>query len=243
MGRRWSIFVLFGLLVYFSQTGLAQQFQIKLDGKSSENIFLLTECMAVLVDEEETIEVQILMPVEHRPEGYAEIDLKKGDEILMMNAKRVRKVKDLKEIYEGLEPGEPVKLGIQRDMEMFIVTFKKVDPKKLPKREMKMIREGKGMGPGGAVRLANFGGVLAVKEMNGKVSVHKIFPGLKNVLDEGALQEGDVILTVNGTHVQSNKQFADVYTKVDVGGEVRLTISREGKQKNVKFNKPEPAER
>lgn len=241
MGRRWSIFMLFGLLVYFSQTGLAQQFQIKLDGKSSENVFLLTECMAVLVNEEETIEVRILMPVEHRPEGYAEIDLKKGDEILMLNAKRVRKVKDLKEIYEGLEPGEPVKLGIQRDMEMFILTFQKVDPKSLPKREVKMIREGGGMGPGGAVRLANFGGVLAVKEMNGQVFVHKIFPNLKEALDEDALQEGDHILTVNGTQVESNRQFADVYTKIDVGGEVRLTISRDGKQKKLIFKKPQPA--
>jgi len=241
MRKRNFILFCIGVLFICAHAGLAQQFQIKLEGKSSENIFMLIESMAVLVDEDETIEVHMVMPKENRPEGYEDIDLKQGDEILMVNAKRIKAVKDLKEIYEGLEAGEMVKLGIRRKQEMFIVSFKKVDPGKLPKREVKMVRGGEGGGPGMDVRLANLGGVLAVKETGGQVFVHKIFAGLQDVLDEGALQGGDLILSVNDNPVEANRQFADVYSEIDVGGEVRLVISREGKKKEVTFKKPEPA--
>ena len=233
-------FILMGILALSAHSTDAQEFKIKLEGKSDENIFMLTECMAVIVDEDETIMVQILLPAENRPEGYDDLDLKKGDEILMVNAKRVKKVKDLKEIYEGLGIGETVKLGIRRKEEMFIVSFDKVDPEKLPKRRMKILREEGGTGTGKMVKLANTGDGFVIKEVNNQVFIHRIFPQLQKVLDNADLREGDRILSLNDKKIESNQQFVEIWSKIPVGTDISLNISREGKHMSITFKKPEP---
>lgn len=216
----------------------AQEFQIKLDGKSDENIFLLPECMAVLVDEDETIQVRILLPAESRPEGYGNLDLKERDEILMANAKRVKKVKDLKAIYEGVKAGETVKLGIRRGEEMFIVSFAKVDPEKMPRGRMQISTEEGGPGGGITMKLANLGNGLAVKEVNKQVFIHKILPPLKDALQNIDLKEGDRILSLNDQKIETNQQFIKAWSQIKNGVEVHLKISRDGKQFVVTFNKP-----
>lgn len=233
-------FILIGIMTLLVRPTVAQEFMIKLDGKSSENIFMLTECMAVIVDEDETIMVKILLPAENRPEGYDDLDLKQGDEILMVNAKRVKKVKDLKEIYDGLDIGETVKLGIRRKEEMFIVSFDKVDPEKLPKQRMKISREKGGMGTGKMVKLANTGDGFVIKEVNNQVFIHRIFPQLQKVLDNADIREGDLILSLNDKKIESNQQYVQIWSKITVGADIFLNISREGKQMSITFKKPEP---
>lgn len=233
-------FILMGILTLLVLPAVAQEFKIKLEGKSEENIFLLTECMAVIVDEDETIMVQMMLPAESRPEGYDDIDLKKGDEILMLNAKRVKKVKDLKEIYEGLDAGETVKLGIRRKEEMFIVSFDKVDPEKLPKRRLKISREGGGAGAGKMIKLINTGDGFVIKEVDNQVFVHRIFPQLQKVFEDADLREGDLILTLADKKIESNQQFVQIWSKITTGSELSLGISRDGKQKTITFKKPEP---
>lgn len=235
--------VLIGILIVMAHTAIAQQFMVKMDGKSEENIFMLIEAMALLVDEDETIQVKMMMPAENRPKGYDNIDLKQGDEILMMNAKRIKVVKDLKEIYDGLDAGETVKLGIRRKEEMFIVSFDKVDPEKMPKRKTMVTREGGGAGVGMTMKLANTGDGLAIKEVGNQVLVHKIFSHLQKVLDNTDFREGDMILSVNSTKIESNQQFMEAFGKIKAGEDVRLVTSREGKQMNVTFKKPEPVSR
>lgn len=251
--RIFQVLILVAVMI-FSQSLLAQVF-IKKSGPGEGEVFFLNELAAIVTDEDGTIKVEHAMPGDQRPDGYRDLDLKQGDEILMVNAKRVKKAKDLENIYNEVKVGETIKLGIRRGEEMFILEFNKIDPEKLPKRKLMIRKAEPGEDESGAdtkvttrrIKIENpdgkvkflMGTGIIIKETENQVEIEKLIPEINEELGDLDLKEGDIILSVNGEKVKTLKQFTDIYDKIKVGDDVQITTARGDEQINLKFKKPE----
>ena len=122
MQRKTNLFVFVISFILIAQT-LNAQVIIKKSGAGEGEIFLMNELSAIISEKDGVVIVEHAMPTDQRPENYRDIDFKQGDEVLMANANRVKLVKDLEKIYNELEVGETMKLGVRRGEEMFIVSF------------------------------------------------------------------------------------------------------------------------
>jgi len=80
------------LLTGFSlQTSNAQvTMERRIEG--GDGAFHLKEVQTILTSKDDTIKVMMVLPERLRPKGYGDIVLKENDEILMVNAKRVKTV-------------------------------------------------------------------------------------------------------------------------------------------------------
>lgn len=252
--NRKIYFCFFLIIMVFFAESLAAQVFVQKKGAGEGEIFFLNEAAAMLKDEDGTIKVDVVLPGEQRPKEYQNIDLKQGDEILMVNAKRVKSLKELEKIYNELEMGDEMKLGVRRGEEMFIVSFNKIDPEKLPKRKF-MIREGEpeDMKPGEdrkifseRIKIENKDGKikpvleigLILKEVENKVKVDKVIADLAKKEANFDAKEGDVIFSLNGEKIQTVHQFSGIYDKIETGQDVKFVILREKKEMEVTFKKP-----
>ena len=116
MQRKTNLFVFVISFILIAQT-LNAQVIIKKSGAGEGEIFFLNELSAIISEKDGVIIVEHAMPTDQRPENYRDIDFKQGDEILMVNANRVKLVKDLEQIYNEHEVGETMKLGVRRGEE------------------------------------------------------------------------------------------------------------------------------
>ncbi|MCH7678947.1 hypothetical protein IID10_06205, partial [candidate division KSB1 bacterium] len=128
------------LLTGFSlQTSNAQvTMERRIEG--GDGIFHLQEVQTILTSKDDTIKVMTVLPERMRPKGYGDIVLKENDEILMVNAKRVKTVQEFEELYNALEIGGTLKMGIRRKGDLMIESFKKIDPEDMPAGAHIMIR-------------------------------------------------------------------------------------------------------
>ncbi len=78
------------------------------------------------------LRVERVQPPENRIAAYKGVDLREGDLLLLFNGERVKTILALNKAYETLPVGSTLKLGIQRDNQLFNVSFVKADPKDLP---------------------------------------------------------------------------------------------------------------
>lgn len=253
MNRKISVVFALILIAFFAESLNAQVFVQKKGGGDGE-FFFLNEAATMLKDEDGTIKIEMALPGEQRPKEYQNIDLKQGDEILMVNAKRVKSVKELEKMYDEIEVDSDVKLGIRRGEEMFIVSFNKIDPEKLPKRKL-MIRtaEPGDMKPGEEekvvserIKIENKDGKvkpvleigLILREVDKKITVEKVIADLAKKIANFDAQEGDVISLLNGEKIQTIQQFSKVYDKIKTGDDVKFVVMREKKEMEISFKKP-----
>lgn len=249
--------IYFGFVLIFMALlveSLHAQVLIQKKAAGQDEIFFLNEAAAMLKDEDGTIKVDMVLPVEQRPKEYQDINLKSDDEILMVNAKRVKSVKELEKIYDELEVGGEMKLGIRRGEEMYIVSFNKIDPEKLPKRKF-MIRKSEpgDVKPGEErkllseqIKIENKDGKvkpvlelgLILKEVENQVKVEKVIAELAAKAANFDAKEGDVIVSLNGEKIQTVQQFSGIYDKIETGQDVKLVILREKQEMEVSFKKP-----
>jgi len=235
--------------------GLHAQTFIQRSGADQESIFILNEVGAVLMSDKDVVAVETVLPEKSRPKGYETIDLRQGDQILMFNAERVKTVADIKDKYNTLKTGDAVKLGIQRGRWMFIVSFEKIDPEKLPKGRTMIIRRAEpgaeGESGGGNViqreikidggtdskqRLVGDG--FIVEESESSMKITYVLPGVDERLGEVDVQEADVVLELNGTSVPTIKIFNEVFDKIQTGDKVRLKLKRKDQPFTIEFKKP-----
>ena len=78
------------------------------------------------------LRVDHIQPPETRVAAYQGVDVREGDLLLLINGERVKTITALSKAYDSLAVGAPVKLGIQRDVQIFNVSFTKADLKDLP---------------------------------------------------------------------------------------------------------------
>lgn len=96
---------------------------------SGGNNFLLPEITAMISEENNKIKFVMIPPLDKLDKEYQKLDLKKDDEIIFFNGKKIKNIDELKKIYEAVKVGDELKLGIQRGDSKHIVAFKKIDAK------------------------------------------------------------------------------------------------------------------
>lgn len=73
-------------------------------------------------------------------------------------------------------------------------------------------------------------GIYMGGTQDGGVLVHSVIPG--TAADNMGLQQGDVITTLNGQHIDSNMDLWRTVRAADIGDGVQVTIQRDGKEES-----------
>jgi S1-C subfamily serine protease len=233
------LYVFFALTVLF---GTLSESQVKIirrgvpgkDGGSADDLVDLRELAAMVALTDGKLVVDNVFDKAMRPKGYDAVDIRQGDVILMVNGKRVKSAADLRQEYTSVPTGSSVKLGIQRNEKMLIVSFDKADPAKLPKRNI-IIRHDDGSGSEDMMVVPHTGLIIASK--GGKVYVDGILPDDSSAVKSSGVKEGDVVTTINGSPVTSFANFSAAYKEIPVGKDVTITTSRKGKTGSFSFKK------
>ncbi len=202
----------------------------------ASNGVIMSEIAAIATPEEEGDGVTLtVLPTDLRPQENRGLDLQEGDRVLMMNGQRIRSADALRELYEGVEEGSEVKLALERGDARFMVSFEKGDGSNTmmsggeggPTRIMIA-----GPGAGNATFLHEARSLLG--EEDGQVKV------TQQIRDMGNLQEGDVIVEVNGQAVGSLDEYRSLYEAAAIGDPLRFLVRRDGEPVEVVIEKSEP---
>ncbi len=207
-----------------------QQKNMKMMQFDADKAVMINEAGMVIVEKDGKLAVEFIGPKETRPKETADLDIVAGDEVGMAAGKKVTTILALRAAYDSTKPGEEFKLGLRRDGKAFIVSFRRMDQKDLPKT-MVIRRDGPD-NPNQDVRPAL--GVV-IEQKDGKVVIVDTFPNApKDML------KGDVVASVNGTAVKNLEDFSGVFDNVEVGGDVKFELRRDGKTVTVSIQRPKP---
>lgn len=222
-----------------------------------EGIFIIQETGALVVQNKDTLKIDLLPPVEGRLKEYASVDLKIGDIILMLNGKKVTTGKQFEELYKAIKAGEEVSLGIKRDGGLRIVKFVRADESKLPKRQMMMMKNDGGGGEDqvqvqtadgmkeftgkGARILPSSGLVIAMKDKS--IVVIGVMPMAAEKFTGGEVKENDVIASANGAKFADTDGLLAMIEGLADGAKVELSLVRGDKSLTVNFTKAPEAGR
>jgi PDZ domain-containing secreted protein len=108
------------LLTQFSLSN-AQQMKIITSG----DVEFMPEINGVVVHEKDKFILNLNIPADMRSKEYQNVDLQNGDEIQFVNGKKIKTIKDFKNMYTETKSGNEVKFGVMRNGQRFIVAFKK----------------------------------------------------------------------------------------------------------------------
>jgi len=238
----------------------AQQFQtLKAEGP----VFILREMGAVLTEKDGAVHVQLLLPASVRPAPCKDAALQADDTILMMNKQRVKTVAELESLYDALETGAELKLGVRRGEDLTLVGCEKADaPAAGGGHAMMIVREeaGPGAGPtgpdgapgagmqvrtfdlgsaGGLRPLLGLGVVVAPVEGGEGARVTHRMEGMPSAVSGSDLAPGDVITAIDGTPVKDVESLANAWDAAATGSDVSLTRRRGDDETVLHVTKPE----
>ena len=165
-------------------------------------------------EESEDLTLGTVFPKGVRPQANRGVDVRQGDQVVMLNGQRVRTIQALRLLYEGLAEGDEVKMALKRGGLPFLVSFAKA---------------GENSG-GSGVRLIRAGGqgdvelfhesMVLLGEQAGEVRVVNQLHG------DGDLHEGDIVEKLNGQAIESLGDFRRVYGAIEVGELVAFDLRR-----------------
>ncbi len=211
----------------------AQQARALMLEAGADGVHHIKELQTILTSENDTVSVLTVLPHESRPDGYAEIQLQEGDEILMVNRQRVKSVAEFETSYQELKVGAEIKLGLRRDDQFRIISFKKADPEILPDSGL-MIQtvttedsSRPWMGTG-----------LLLTQSDSVVTVRQILYDAE-ILEGEILEEGDAFLSLNGRKIRNLEHFFEMYSRLNTGAKVTVTFRRDEQKKEFWFRKPD----
>ncbi len=218
--------------------------------KATDGVVMIDELGAVLIYKDGTLSVQYPGEAGSRPEKYREVDLKEGDQLLMINGSKITTLDRFESNYEIIEAGSDVKLGIRRDGDMMIITFPKAEEGELPEKRMMMVTmEGDsdsdisiteldgsdhvviGAEAEEIVPLIELGLILSETEHGLEVS--DVMPNLRDATNAKEIVKGDRLVSINDIKITSSDEYGDVFDSLKPGDEVQFVFSHEGK--NVGF--------
>lgn len=127
-------------LMMLISTSLFGQQMVRMTGDPSK-MYMIREVGAMITTENEKHKVAFAAPVEARIAKYKDVDVATGDEVVMVNGKKIKSAKEIEKIYEELAVGEELKLGIKRDGNSMIVKIAKASQDDFPKGGMMIRRE------------------------------------------------------------------------------------------------------
>ncbi|UCC81081.1 MAG: PDZ domain-containing protein [Candidatus Zixiibacteriota bacterium] len=219
-------------------------------------VTILNETGSIIVTDDDGLIIKMAGPKDARTKKYQDVDLHDSDRIIMLNGASVTTIQDFEDGYKAIEIGNDIELGVKRDKIMMIVSFPKADPDDLPKMQAMMIS-----GEEGEIRsvetagdntnitaissegLTNIkpvpGAGILVAEKEGDVTVMMVLPNAADLMKKNRLEEGDIILSLQGREISSSEQFAVEFEEIPVGSKVSIKYSREGKTGTTVFTKQE----
>jgi len=218
---------------------------------SSDDGLFIPGVVAMVLNSDGVFKFDFVSPADRRDPDFKDVDIRKGDVLIMLNGKRVKSVEQLHELFDAIKVGDEVKLGLRRGKDMLIASFPKAEMNQSgggmvvtetedagnaggPKVMTRTMTVG---GPeGDAIPLVQFGAVLIEKDGTLQVGPKLQLQGMK--AKEINLAEGDVVLAINGTDVKSAGQFRPVYDKLAEGADVNLKVKRGEETIDVTFAKP-----
>ncbi|MCK6605121.1 MAG: PDZ domain-containing protein [Ignavibacteriaceae bacterium] len=225
------IFIQILLSVLFISAVNAQVFK---QFTAGEKVYNVLEIGGLIIQSKDVIKFEMVIPSDKRPKGYEKVDIKEGDIVKMMNGKKIKDVKDIEDIYNNAKVGDDIKFGLDRGGNLFIASFKKADPSKLP--QIKTIT----MGADGKESMLPLPGTgLIAKESGGKLSVAAVLPNAPSEITKAGVKEGDIIVSVNGVKISGKDTAEKELSKVKTGETLKMEITTGGKTKELKFKKAE----
>ncbi len=224
---------LFLLALLLNVTAGAQVFK---QFTAGEKVYNVPEIGGLIVQSKDVIKFEMVIPSDKRPKGYEKVDIKEGDIIKMMNGKKIKDVKDIEEIYKNAKTGDEIKFGLERSGNLFIASFKKADPSKLP--QIKTVTMD-GSGKDNLIPLPGTG--LIAQESGGKLVVAVVLPNAPSEITKAGVKEGDAVISVNGVKVTGKDGASKELSKVKTGDSMKIEITSGGKTKEIKFKKTEDA--
>ena len=173
-------------------------------------------------------------------------DIQEGDQIIFLNGTRIETTSHLRELFEPIEVGAEVKVGIQRGENKMIRAFAKAEMQNSYSSNEggRVMRFEMGGPEGGAMEgLENRGmwpAGFIVGEKDGQVIVGGSMP-LPNKAEALAdVKAGDTIVSLNGTEITSVEQLNSEYESIAVGDDVTVEVKNEDGTEKLLFKKPEP---
>ena len=174
----------------------------------------------------------------------------------MVNGKKVVTAAEIREVFDGIKPGDEIKIGLKRDKNMMIVSFERADPESLPKlRTITYEMSGdeaegdhvpgevtimRGDGPAGEDLAMLEGSGLIVKEEDDVVIIAMVMPHAKELFGSVEVKKGDRILGIQGKKVSGVAELLELYTSIEPGSEITLLLERADEEFSVTFNKAKP---
>ena len=146
---------------------LSAQEMVRLTGDPSK-MYMIKEVGAMISTTDEKHKVVFAAPAQARTEKNKEVDIATGDEVVMVNGKKIKSAKEIEKIYEQLAVGEELKLGLKRNDNMLIAKIVKASADEFPKGGMTIRRE---IGPDGKEKVTDGNG-KEVKVKDGKAIIN-----------------------------------------------------------------------
>jgi S1-C subfamily serine protease len=195
------------------------------------DVVLMREVGALITAEKGKLKVMMMPPKEGRPQDMPDVDLSIGDEVGMVNGKRIKELKELKEEYERTPIGGEIKLGLRRDGQAHIISFVKKDDKDMPHGGQMIIRQGK---PDDDSDVFPALGISIAKKEDDIVISETMPNAPKN------MSQGDIIKTLNGKKMATIDDFNKEFDATKIGSTLTFGLSRGGKTITVVTPRPQP---
>jgi C-terminal processing protease CtpA/Prc len=208
--------------------------QVEIKKFISGDIFEIRELGVMITEENNKLIVDMIIPKENRSKDYQDVDIQKGDEIRMINGKKMKSAADCKKLYDNLAIGSEFKMAINRNGAIFITGFNKADPKTLPVMKRIVINDA---GKPGLLPLPALG--ILLKEQNNKVIVDDVWDNAGSVLKK-EIKKGDIVTKLNGQEIKNTELFSNKYDKIKVGSDLNMEFQRNGETISVNIKRPEP---
>ena len=240
--------------VLFFQSGQAQQArQQKVEMIGGQGVFNFPELGAVLIENDSVLTFIHAMERAARPAPYREVDVQTGDTLVMVNGKRVHTAATLQDLYDKMEVGGTLKLGLRRGKDLILASLAKGDPAKMPQMKMQISssEDGQPQGdvPAGAqmmvlddsdpniLPMLDLG--LVLKQSDRGLEISKVLPNAAEIFGGKAPAAGAVITALNGASLKTAAEFKQAYAKLKPGDKMTLDYRKGGDEMAIVLVVPE----
>ncbi|MEZ5358116.1 MAG: PDZ domain-containing protein [Candidatus Zixiibacteriota bacterium] len=216
-------------------------------------IFMIPELGAMVTKEEKTLKVIDVMPEDMRPKGYQKVDIQNGDELLMLNGKKVTSVEELEKVYPEIKEGENVQFGIRRDKKMMMISYVRGGKEIGANMQVMTIDAGAAGGgkftqTGGNMNINLTGDVenmhpalelgLLFGQENDQVVILQVLPNNGDIFPADAVHDKDIVTKLNGKPIKTLDEFRAAYGDIKAGEKLEFTFKRGGDESAVAIAKP-----
>ncbi|MFH2037599.1 MAG: hypothetical protein ABIJ45_14460 [Candidatus Zixiibacteriota bacterium] len=228
-----AVIIIFTLMLSVSSVMGQQMMQMKIE--SEGEVLMLQEVGGLVIDSDDGVRIDMVLPSDQRTESYQKTDLQAGDLIKMVNGKKIENTEQLKEIYEKANFGDEIKFGLLREKKMMIVPLIKANPDDLPGQMMVMTIETDGPPP--IMALINAGLILAEAEDN--IIVDKVMDKIAEKQLSALPKKGDVLLRIQNQKIENRNQLISIVDNTKVGEKIELVFSNSEKEYPITFTQSE----